>query len=302
MNFDSPLSHCSVSTLDSVALHRLAQRDSPLHRATECVITHPSSQPPIDASWHETEIVAPLQWLLSAWVRDALLLRGDLLLRGPSVELRGRRLTLDVDDDSFHQLGLPSRTLDLADGVRETVRAIVAAMPAFAALAMRATWFVDGAAVDLAPVLAAADARLQPTSWRTVAVPRASVRRSGVRVPAAPPSLGAAAIVELVEYCGAAALGATSVIGLVDEHACGWRLPATLPTLGGAATSVDVLTLGAGSVLHPRAIVALLERLPRAPWVCVTVRCGGDAVSFVALAGGDADVHVVCCGQRRRLH
>jgi len=266
------------------------------------VIVQPAGQA-IDAiggEVNECEITAPLVWLLSAWVRDTLVLSGDLVLRGAGVAVHGGLLELELDDDDdLQRLGLPSRTVDLRDPVRDAVQRSLAAVPAYAALQLRASWFVDGRAVDLAPLLAAADASVRPTAWRTLSVRRSSLRRSGVRVPSVPERAAAAAIVELVEYCAAAALGATAVIGIVSEHAAAWRLPSALPTLAGV-TSVDVHTLHA-TVLHPRAIVALLEQMPRAPWTCLTVRCGADAVSFVCVAGSAA-VHVVCCGQRARVH
>jgi hypothetical protein len=175
-------------------------------------------------------------------------------------------LSLHIDDESFRALGLASRSIDLSvpGSVSAAARRTLDALPAFQSLSMLASWCVDGVQSDIAAALAALPAAEQPVGWRLVPTKRSSVRRSSVRVPkVAAADVSAAAASELVDYCAAATIGATAVIGIVSEGGadCRWRLPSALPVLAGSQ-SVDVHTLSAG-LLHPRQVVALVERVRR---------------------------------------
>jgi hypothetical protein len=319
VNFDSPQSHSSVSVSDALALQRLAQRRTLAH-ATRLTLVRPvsgSAASALDgAPTAVLEITASLTWLLSDAFRRTFATVGEFQLRScapcdarsHAVAVRGARLSLHIDDDSFRALGLASRSVDLSvpGSVGAVARRTLDALPAFQSLSMLASWCVDGVQSDIAAALAALPAAEQPAGWRLVPTKRSSVRRSSVRVPKVAGDIGAAAASELVEYCAAAAIGATAAIGIVSEGGadCRWRLPSALPLLAGAQ-SVDVHTLGAG-MLHPRQVVALVERLVResdaVPWACLTVRGepdavarSRDAVSFIVV---DGHVRIVACGRR----
>ena len=320
MNFDSPQSHCSVSVSDALALQRLAQRRTLAH-ATRLTLVRPVSGSAASAldgvSVAVLEITASLTWLLSDAFRRTFATVGEFQLRScapcdarsHAVAVRGTRLSLHIDDESFRALGLASRSIDLSvpGSVSAAARRTLDALPAFQSLSMLASWCVDGVQSDIAAALAALPAAEQPVGWRLVPTKRSSVRRSSVRVPkVAAADVSAAAASELVDYCAAATIGATAVIGIVSEGGadCRWRLPSALPVLAGSQ-SVDVHTLSAG-LLHPRQVVALVERLVResdaVPWACLTVRGepdavarSRDAVSFIVV---DGHVRIVACGRR----
>jgi len=196
VNFDSPQSHCSVSVSDALALQRLAQRRTLAH-ATRLTLVRPvsgSAASALDgAPTAVLEITASLTWLLSDAFRRTFATVGEFQLRScapcdarsHAVAVRGARLSLHIDDDSFRALGLASRSVDLSvpGSVGAVARRTLDALPAFQSLSMLASCCVDGVQSDIAAALAALPAAEQPAGWRLVPTKRSSVRRSSVRVP-----------------------------------------------------------------------------------------------------------------------